>query len=298
MTLPPRRIGIVGNREKKGARALLPALVRWLKERDLGVILERSLASSVRGLGPGQPLRSLVARSDAVLVLGGDGTFLAAARETARADVPILGVNLGGLGFLTETAESDLYAALERLEKGDVEIEPRMMVEAKVRARRGAAAWTEVGLNDVVIHQSDESRMVQLELRIGKTAIGTLAADGLIVATPTGSTAYSLSAGGPIVRPTVEALLATPICPHSLAFRPLLVGAGEKLRVRVGASVSKARLTIDGQISRLLAAGDDVEIRRARTRVSMLSLRRESFYEVLREKLAWAGPQTRTKVHE
>jgi NAD+ kinase len=298
MTLPPRRIGIVGNREKKGARALLPALVRWLTARDLKVILERGIASAVRGLGPGQSLRSLVTRSDAVLVLGGDGTFLAAAREAARADVPVLGVNLGGLGFLTETAEAELYPALEQLIQGDVEIEPRMMVEAKVSARGGKSAWTEVGLNDVVIHQSDESRMVKLELRVGRTPIGTLAADGLIVATPTGSTAYSLSAGGPIVGPTVEALLATPICPHSLAFRPLLVGAGEKLRVRVGATVNKARITIDGQISRLLTAGDDVEIRRARTRVSMLSLRRESFYEVLREKLAWAGPRTRTKVPE
>ena len=298
MTLPPRRIGIVGNREKKGARLLLPTLTRWLQARGLSVILEKSIASSVRGLGSGQPLRSLVARSDAVLVLGGDGTFLAVAREAARADVPILGVNLGGLGFLTETAESELYAALEQVVAGDVEIEPRMMVEAKVTSRRGTAAWTGGGLNDVVTHHSDESRRVKLELRIGRTSIGTLAADGLIVATPTGSTAYSLSAGGPIVRPTIEALLATPICPHSLAFRPLLVGAAEKLRVRVAANVNKARLTIDGQISRLLAAGDDVEIRRARTRVSILSLRRESFYEVLREKLAWAGPQTRTKVHE
>ena len=298
MTLPPRRIGIVGNREKKGARALLPALTRWLKARGIKVVLERGIASAVRGLGQGLPLRSLVARSDAVLVLGGDGTFLAAAREAARADVPILGVNLGGLGFLTETAESDLYAALEQLLAGDVEVEHRMMVEARVGSRRSKKVWTECGLNDVVIHQSDESRMVHLDLRIGRTSIGTLSADGLIVATPTGSTAYSLSAGGPIVRPTVEALLATPICPHSLAFRPLLVGAGEKLRVRVGADVNRARLTIDGQISRPLQAGDDIEIRRARPRVSMLSLRRESFYEVLREKLAWAGPPTRTKLHE
>lgn len=298
MTLPPRRIGIVGNREKKGARALLPALTRWLKARDIKVALERGIATAVRGLGQGLPLRSLVARSDAVLVLGGDGTFLAAAREAARADVPILGVNLGGLGFLTETAESDLYAALEQLLAGDVEVEHRMMVEARVGSRRSKKVWTECGLNDVVIHQSDESRMVHLDLRIGRTSIGTLSADGLIVATPTGSTAYSLSAGGPIVRPTVEALLATPICPHSLAFRPLLVGAGEKLRVRVGADVNRARLTIDGQISRPLQAGDDIEIRRARPRVSMLSLRRESFYEVLREKLAWAGPPTRTKLHE
>ncbi len=298
MTLPPRRIGIVGNREKKGARALLPALVRWLRERDVGVVLEKGIAGAVRGLGKGVPLKSLIARVDAVLVLGGDGTFLSAAREAASADVPILGVNLGGLGFLTETAESDLYVALDRLVKGDVEIEPRMMLEVRVGPRRGKTPWTERGLNDVVIHQSDESRMVQLELRIGRTSIGTLAADGLIVATPTGSTAYSLSAGGPIVRPTIEALLATPICPHSLAFRPLLVGADEKLRVRVGRNVNRARLTVDGQISRPLAAGDDVEIRRAKARVSMLSLKRESFYEVLREKLAWAGPQTRTRLKD
>jgi len=137
---------------------------------------------------------------DAILVLGGDGTFLSAAREAARADVPILGVNMGGLGFLTETAESDVYVALERLLAGDVEIEPRMMVEARV-GPRGRAGWTECGLNDVVVHQADESRMVRLDLKIGPTMIGTLAADGLIVATPTGSTAYSLSAGGPIVRP-------------------------------------------------------------------------------------------------
>ena len=298
MTIPPRRIGIVGNREKKGARALVPALVRWLREREVGVTLEKGIASAVRGAGAGVSLKSLISRVDAVLVLGGDGTFLSAAREAAHADVPILGVNLGGLGFLTETAESDVYAALERLLAGNVEIDSRMMVEARVGSRGSKTTWTGCGLNDVVIHQSDESRMVQLDIRIGPTAIGTLAADGLIVATPTGSTAYSLSAGGPIVRPTIEALLATPICPHSLAFRPLLVGANEKLRIRVGPNVNRARLTVDGQISRPLSAGDDVEIRRARTRVSMLSLKRESFYEVLREKLAWAGPPTRTRLKD
>jgi NAD+ kinase len=277
---------------------MLPALVRWLRDREIRVLLERGIAAAAKGAGSGVPLRSLVSRVDAVLVLGGDGTFLSAAREAARADVPILGVNLGGLGFLTETGEPDLYVALERLIAGDVEIEHRMMVEARIVSRRGKAEWTERGLNDVVIHQSDESRMVQLELRIGRTSLGTLAADGLIVSTPTGSTAYSLSAGGPVVRPTIEALLATPICPHSLAFRPLLVGADEKFRVRVGATVNRARLTIDGQISRQLSAGDDVEIRRARARVSILSLKRESFYQVLREKLAWAGPQTRTRLKD
>ncbi|HYQ89700.1 MAG TPA: NAD(+)/NADH kinase, partial [Candidatus Binatia bacterium] len=141
-------------------------------------------------------------------------------------------------------------------------------------------------------------RLNHCDVYVDRIFVSSYQADSLIVSTPTGSTAYSLSAGGPIVGPTIEALLATPICPHSLAFRPLLVGANEKLRVRVGASVNRARLTVDGQISRLLAAGDDVEIRRARARVSMLSLKRESFYEVLREKLAWAGPQTRTRLKD
>ena len=277
---------------------MIPALARWMRERQVQILFEKGIAGATRGVGAGVPLRSLVSRVDAILVLGGDGTFLAAAREAARADVPILGVNLGGLGFLTETAESDLYSALERLLQGDVEIEPRMMIEARVRPRKSRAAWIESGLNDVVIHQSDESRMVQLDLRIGSTSIGTLAADGLIVATPTGSTAYSLSAGGPIIRPTIEGLLATPICPHSLAFRPLLVGARERIRVRVGPNVNRARITIDGQVSRPLQAGDEVEIRRAKARVSMISLRRESFYEVLREKLSWAGPSTRTRLKD
>jgi len=298
MTLPPRRVGIVGNREKKGARALIPALARWMREHQIKILLEKGISGAVRGMGAGVPLRSLASRVDAILVLGGDGTFLAAAREAALADVPILGVNLGGLGFLTETAESDLYPALERLLQGDVEIEPRMMVEARVRSRKSKEPWTETGLNDAVIHQSDESRMVQLDLRIGSTSIGTLAADGLIVATPTGSTAYSLSAGGPIIRPTIEGLLATPICPHSLAFRPLLVSAQEKIRVRVGQNVNRARLTIDGQVSRPLQAGDEVEIRRAKARVSMISLRRESFNEALPEKLAPAGPSTRTRLKD
>jgi len=294
MTFPPRRLGIVGNREKAVARSLLPSLVRWIRDRSRECSLERGLAQSVRGLGAGLPLKSLIARADAILVLGGDGTFLSTAREAARVDVPILGVNLGGLGFLTETAEENLYPALERLFAGDVALDRRLMVEARVTTRKGAA-WTGSGLNDVVIHQSDVSRMVRLEIRIGPTSIGTLAADGLIVATPTGSTAYSLSAGGPIVRPSIEALLATPVCPHSLAFRPLLVGADETLRIRVEQATSRARLTIDGQISRLLAAGDVIQVRRAKERVRLISLKRESFYEVLREKLAWAGSPIRTR---
>jgi len=296
MNFPPRHVGIVGNREKKGARALLPALVRWVRARGFTATVESGFARGTRGVGRGLPLRKLAETVDALLVLGGDGTFLATAREAARAQVPILGVNLGSLGFLTETAVSDLYPALTLLFAGKVEVEKRVMVEARVRSGK-ARTWTETGLNDIVIHQADESRVVHLEMRIDKTSIGTLAADGLILSTPTGSTAYSLSAGGPIVRPTIEALLATPICAHGLAFRPLLVGGDETIHIRVQPGTTRARLTVDGQISRLLAPGDEVQVRRAKTRLLMLSLRRESFYEVLRKKLAWAEtpPGSRTR---
>jgi NAD+ kinase len=287
MTFPPRHLGIVGNRDKIGAPSMLRGLVRRIRARGLEVTVERSLARGAPGLGATMTLRALVARVDALLVLGGDGTLLATAREACRGPVPMLGVNLGGLGFLTATAEGQLHAALDRLIAGDVIIEPRMMVEARVRTRAGRV-WSGVGLNDAVIHAADRSRVIRLEVRIGRTLIGRFAADGLVVSTPTGSTAYSLSAGGPIVRPTIEALIAAPVCPHTLGFRPLLIGADETLGVRLNGRTPRGRLTLDGQVSRLFGPGDEVRIQRARDRVELITLERDSFYRVLREKLAWA----------
>ena len=287
MNFPPRHRGIVGNRDKIGAPSTLTDLVRDLRARGLDVTVERTLARGVRGVGRTAPLRALVSRVDALIVLGGDGTLLATAREACRGPTPMLGVNLGGLGFLTATAEKELPDALDRLVAGDVVLEPRMMLEARVRPR-GGALWTTVGLNDAVIHAADRSRVIRLEIRIGRSSIGRFAADGLIVATPTGSTAYSLSAGGSIVRPTVEALLATPVCPHTVGFRPLIVGADEAIGVRLARPGPRARVTVDGQVSRLLAYGDEVRIQRARARVELITLERDSFYRVLREKLAWA----------
>jgi NAD+ kinase len=288
MIRPPRHLGIVGNRGKEGVRALLPPLVRWVKSQGRRVSLERGLARGIPGIGAGVSLETLVRRSDALLVLGGDGTMLSAARAASAAGVPILGVNLGGLGFLTETAQESLYPALERVFRGRVELERRTMVEAVVRGPRSKKAWSESGLNDAVIHPSERSRVIAMDLRIGTKEIGTLVGDGLIVATPTGSTAYSLSAGGPIVRPTVEGLLATPISPHTVTWRPLLVGGDETIRVSLRRGHPRASLTIDGQVARTLAPGDEIVIRRARRTTSLIVLERDSFYEVLRTKLAWA----------
>ncbi|HLQ67688.1 MAG TPA: NAD(+)/NADH kinase [Candidatus Limnocylindrales bacterium] len=288
MIRPPRHLGIVGNRGKEGARALLPPLVRWVRAQGRRVTLERGLARGIRGVGVGVSLDSLVRRADAILVLGGDGTMLSAARAASEAGVPILGVNLGGLGFLTETAQESLYPALARLLRGEVELERRMMVEATVRTRGSKKAWTQIGLNDAVIHPSERSRVIAMDLRIGTKEIGTLVGDGLIVATPTGSTAYSLSAGGPIVRPTAEGLLATPICPHTVTWRPLLLGGDETIRLKLRPGHPRASITIDGQVAHTVTPDDDIIIRRARRRASLIVLEGDSFYETLRTKLAWA----------
>jgi NAD+ kinase len=288
MKRPPRHLGIVGNREKEGVRALLPPLVQWVKQQGRRVSLERGLASGIRGVGTGVSLDALADRCDALLVLGGDGTMLAAARAASAAGVPILGVNLGGLGFLTETAQESLYPALSRVLQGRFELERRTMVEATVRSPRAKTAWGTVGLNDAVIHPSERSRVIAMDLRIGTKEIGTLVGDGLIVATPTGSTAYSLSAGGPIVRPTVEGLLATPISPHTVTWRPLLVGGGETIRIKLRPGHPRASLTIDGQIARTVTPSDEITIRRARRTTSLIVLEPDSFYDVLRTKLAWA----------
>jgi len=293
MTRPPQHLGIFGNREKPEVRALLPALVRWIRERGARVSLEASIARGVRGVGAGAPLARLVRNVELLLVLGGDGTMLHASRAAGAAGVPIFGVNLGGLGFLTETSGDALYPALRRLLRGDFHLERRIMVEARVRSASGPS-WTAIGLNDAVIHARDRSRVVAIDVRIGTMPIGTLVADGLILATPTGSTAYSLSAGGPIVRPTIDALLATPISPHTFAFRPLLVGADESIRARIRECHAPAALTVDGQRSRNLTVKDEVTIRKARTHVDLVALEHGSFYQVLRTKLAWAElPRTR-----
>ena len=288
MTLPPRHVGIVGNRERVAVRALLTPLARWIRSKGRRVSLDRRLTGRVRGAGSGLPLASLAKRVDILLVLGGDGTMLHASRAACRSGVPIFGVNLGGLGFLTETGEEALYPALTRLFRGDFQVERRLMVEARVRSAKTGRTWSAVGLNDAVIHARDRSRVISIDVRIGATPIGTMVGDGLIVSTPTGSTAYSLSAGGPIVRPTIEALIATPICPHTLTFRPLLVGADESIGARVRAGHAPAAVTVDGQVARLLSAGDEVLIRRAKTHVDLVVLSRGSFYEVLRAKFAWA----------
>jgi len=291
MTRPPRHVGIFGNREKAEVRSLVPALSRWIQKQGIQVSLEAGITR-----GRGLTLASLVKKVDVLLVLGGDGTMLHAARAAAQAGVPIFGINLGGLGFLTETSEDQLYPALERLFRGDVHTERRLMVEARVKSRSGRT-WSAVGLNDAVIHARDRSRVVAIDVRVGPTPIGTLVADGLIVATPTGSTAYSLSAGGPIVLPTVSAIVVTAISPHTLAVRPLVVPSTSVVTVEpIPPWTEDIMVSLDGQVGTPIHPGERLLVKRAERPVLLIRLGPEGFFARMRDKLKWGDLSDRERV--
>lgn len=225
------------------------------------------------------------AGADAVVVLGGDGALLHAARQAAPLGVAVLGVNVGRLGFLAEVEASEFPSMLQSLVEGDFRVEERMMVEALLmREERESGSF--LALNDVVVARSTFSRIARLEARAGDAVIGSFPADGLIVATPTGSTAYSLSAGGPIVHPLLDCLVITPICPHSLAARPVVIRPEETVTISVQGPSDELVLTVDGQQSQTMRPTDVVVVRRAPFRARLVRLSGRSPYTVLRQRLS------------
>jgi NAD+ kinase len=227
----------------------------------------------------------LPAQVDLLLVLGGDGTLLSMARLVADLNVPILGVNLGGLGFLTALTVDELFPALEALLAGELLVEERMMLAARV-TRQGERLSEYVALNDVVITKSAMSRIINLDVSVQGQFATAYRADGLIVSTPTGSTAYCLSAGGPIVFPTMDAIVLTPICSHTLTNRPIVLPGGQPIDVTLQ-SDQDVMLTMDGQVGFHLKRGDRVEIRQAAARIRLLRFPQKHFFSVLRTKLKW-----------
>ncbi len=224
-------------------------------------------------------------RIDMVSVFGGDGTLLHAARLVGSSKVPILGVNLGALGFLTEVKLEDLHAAFEKILAGEYNLENRMMLRVEVHRGSETAAHC-LALNDAVINKGAISRMIELEVSVNSQVVTVTRADGLIISTPTGSTAYSLSAGGPILYPTLEAFIITPICPHTLTNRPVVVpdDAIVDLKLRHGSDVM---LTVDGQVGLPLQPGDTLRICKAEPAVQLVQLSGSTFFKLLREKLKW-----------
>ena len=263
-------------------------LIEWLAGRDLTACVEEHLSKQLRRPSAAECAESSeVARdADLVVVLGGDGTLIAAARLVGERDVPILGVNLGSLGFLTEITLDELYPSIERCLAGDFEVSERMMLLASVE-RAGEEVERHRVLNDVVINKGALARIVDMETSVNGQYLTTFKADGLIVSTPTGSTGYSLSANGPIIHPALASISITPICPHTLTNRPLVVGADARIAIQLESMDEAVFLTLDGQVGVKLVCGDVVRICRAEHPTRLIQSRTKDFFEVLRTKLKW-----------
>lgn len=281
-----KRIGIVAKTDRPEAKSVVPELVEWLTGRGLQVVLEKETAALSPKASTAARKADLPTQVDLLIVLGGDGTLLSMARLVGDLSVPILGVNLGGLGFLTATTLDELFPALESLLAGRMMVDERMMLLARV-LRQGEQLSEYVALNDVVITKSAMSRIINLAVSVEGQAATDYRADGLIISTPTGSTAYCLSAGGPIVYPTMDAMVLTPICSHALTNRPIVIPASLRVEVTLLTENQDVMLTLDGQVGFALKERDTVEIRRATPRIRLVRFPQKHFFSVLRTKLKW-----------
>jgi NAD+ kinase len=286
-----RRVGIVAKSQLREATPHLAEIETWLASRGIEVVVETATAA-IMASTPRHRVAdkaALVGQVDLVVVLGGDGTLLSVAGcvGDAGVDVPILGVNFGGLGFLTEATLPELYTSLDAAVSGRAPIEQRLMLRATT-IRTGQSLAAHLALNDVVITKAARARMTDLSVSVGDEFVTRVKADGLIVATPTGSTAYNLAAGGPIVQPAVDALVLTPIAPHMLTNRPIVIPAASIVRVQpMMDDRDELYLTFDGQAGYELQAGDEVRIQCAEQRVRLIRPSPRSYFDVLRQKLKW-----------
>jgi NAD+ kinase len=278
-------VGICVKRDQPQLAERVATLEEWLHDRGVEVVLDREAA---RWLGrQGAELEELAGRVDLLIVLGGDGTLLSAARAIGDRAVPLLAVNLGTLGFLTETSSDELYDALEQTFAGRLVVAERMRLDVEVE-RGGHVVERHIALNDAVIGKSALSRMIDLEMRTDGGFVTTYHSDGLIVATPTGSTAYSLSAGGPILLPEGESIVLTPICPHTLTQRPLVLPDHYRIEILVlDTRGGDVHLTVDGQVGIPLEQGDRVAVARSAHPARLLVSPHRSPFAVMREKLRW-----------
>lgn len=283
-----KTIALMVNTLKKDAGAALGTLVPFLKGRGVAVIADRETAALIGDATIGREAEALRSEAELLVAVGGDGTVLKAARMLGGAHVPLVGINLGGLGFLTATT---LVGARELLEKaicGDYKAEERLLLRVAVR-RNGRERFSHVVLNDAVIARGILSRLIALDTFIDDEYLVTYNSDGLIVSSPTGSTAYSLSAGGPLVSPDTDAIIIAPICPHMLTNRPLIVPVKKKVRIVVSASARDSTLTLDGQVREMLQGGDEVAVEGCGTKLRLVVSAEKSYFQLLREKLHWGG---------
>jgi NAD+ kinase len=281
-----RRIGIIARADRPDAGTVVRDLARWLRGHASEVFLDRETARLAAADTVVVDRDELPARVDLIVVLGGDGTLLSVARLVDGLEVPLLGVNLGGLGFLTATTQEAMYPTLEAVLRGDYAAEERILLAASLH-RGGETVADHLALNDVVIAKGALGRLVDLEVSVDGQMVTAYRADGLIIATPTGSTAYNLSAGGPILYPTMDALVLTPICSHALTNRPLVLPAATPLEVSLLTDTPDVALAVDGQPGPVVRLKDVVRVRRAGARIRLIRDPQKTYFQVLRTKLKW-----------
>lgn len=280
----PIRLGVVGHTGYAGLTTALETLRRLAPALNLELRLEPALPSA-----KGDKRLDSPGELEALLTLGGDGTLLRGARLLDGHAVPILGVNMGRLGFLTCCPAEQLETSLMRFARGDYTVESRMLLRASVMEgnRRERASW--LALNDVAIHKGGFARVVPLRVAVDDELIATYAADGVVISTPTGSTAYSLSAGGPVVVPTLETIIVTPVSAHTLAIRPVVLSASSKVTVQAEGAPEELLITVDGQVGTTFQAGETLSVSKAASAIKIVRFPGSSFFTTLRQKLGWGG---------
>ncbi len=276
-----KRVGVVIKPHAPRVDKILAELIQYFETRRIECLLEDVAAMKLQRKD-GVPREKVPEQVDLVIVIGGDGTLLSVAHLAAQKNVPVMGVNLGKLGFLTEVPPDEMYLTVESFLEGNTEIiSPRQMLEAHTK---GSTFYC---LNDFVINKGALARMIQCAIWIDGKEIATSRADGLIIATPTGSTAYSLSAGGPIIHPSIPAFIIAPICPHTLSFRPMVISAESILKIELVTGGEEVWFTLDGQRGELMEVHDIVEVRRSRFVLQLISSPQRNYFDLLQEKLGW-----------
>jgi NAD+ kinase len=284
-----KKIGLVIKPDAK-AKKKAAELERWLRSRKIEILRKKTVEPGQKNAAESQP--PAPSDLDCIFVLGGDGTFLSAVRWIGDQDIPILGIKFGEVGFLAEIAEENLYAAAEKVLKGDYILRPRMRLSVKVRRKKETLAQESI-LNDVVINRGALARLAHIETHIDDHYLTTYSADGLIVATPTGSTAYSLAAGGPVIHPAVPAIILTPICPFTLTNRPLIVPESANIKIRLTKGSSDIILTFDGQKGLEIDDRDEIKIEKGlhpiHHPIHLITLPDRQYFDILKNKLKWSG---------
>jgi NAD+ kinase len=289
------RFGIAGNLRKADVPTIAQRVIQRFNSEGVDFVVEKSLSEmlrrklDVKSVGRAVPEKSLPSRCDLLISLGGDGTILRLARQVAEVGTPLLGVNLGKLGFLAEVSVEDLDTCLSEVLKGDYFIVERMMLQATILER----SKTYLALNDIVVDKFGSSRVLNFETHVNGEYLATFTADGIILSTPTGSTAYAMANGGPIVTPHNRAITISPICPHSLTARPVIVPDDSVIRIKVASSENKVHVTADGQDEVLVTPPTEIRVKRSPFSARLVKRRNTSYYDLLRKKLNW-GQDLRT----